>query len=156
MGGYDASNPAMSQDVLVPEYRTVTGTHSDIYGQILVVPIDIDFINETRLRNGVEELETLRDSRDTVAIHNPGMCDQIKQHLEVEVYAFRFSAIHLVGILSAIRMELGDKLAALPIGDSPDSMGAVSVTEEILVLRPNIWGVGLDLRALWRKWTGTD
>ncbi len=36
LGGYLASNQAMTEDVVVPEYRTVAGQHQDIYGRTLV------------------------------------------------------------------------------------------------------------------------
>ena len=68
LGGYVASNPAMTDQIVVPEYRTVVGQHADIYGRVLMVPADLSFMNETRLRNGVEELEALSTSRDTVAM----------------------------------------------------------------------------------------
>lgn len=66
LGGYIASNPAMTDETVVPEYRTVVGQHADIYGRVLMVPTDLSFINETRIRNGVEELEALSTSRDRV------------------------------------------------------------------------------------------
>jgi len=154
LGGYYASNSAMDEDTIVPEYRTVVGQHADIYGRVLVLPQDISFINETRLRNGVEELETLVSSRDMVAIHDPYMCDLIKEHLHVEVYSFRFSTVHLIGILSAVRTELETKLRESNLIGTSQELNSKTKNEDILQLRPNFYGMGIDLRAVWRRWKG--
>jgi hypothetical protein len=152
LGGYYGSNSAMQKETVVPEYRTVVGQYADLYGRILCVPADFSFVNETRLRNGVEELEGLMASRDTVMIHDPGTCELIRQHLKVEVYSFRFSAMHLKGVLSAIRIEVGSKLQELKSATIDEK--STFRGEEIFQLRPNFHGIGVDLRALWRRWTG--
>jgi hypothetical protein len=155
LGGYLASNPAMDEKTVVPEYRTVVGQHADIYGRVLLLPANLSFVGETRLRNGVEELEALAKSREVVAIHDPDMCKLIHEHLKVQVYAFRFSSVHLTGVLSSIRMELQDRLRRLDeigeAGRAPTSSGR----DDILELRPNVYSVGVNLRALWRRWKGT-
>lgn len=154
LGGYLASNPAMGDDIVVPEYRTVAGQHADIFGRVLVLSPELAFVGETRLRNGVEELEVLARTRDIVAIHDPHMCQLIREHLQVEVYSFRFSAVHVAGILSAIRMELSEKLLALKVIEMSREPSAVVEQDEIIALRPNFYGIGVDLRALWRRWKG--
>jgi hypothetical protein len=151
LGGYLASNPAMTEDIVVPEYRTVVGQHTDIYGRVLMLPSDLAFVNETRLRNGIEELEALEASRHTVVIHEPHICDLIREHLKVEVYSFRFSSIYLRGITSAIRMELVEKLQKLGADEEIESRTLPTKTEEILELRPNIYGIGINLRLLWKR-----
>ena len=113
LGGYLASNSAMDEQTIVPEYRAVVGQHVDIYGRVLMLPSNLSFVDETRLRNGIEELEVLSTDRDMVTIHDPHMCELIKQHLEVQVHAFRFSSIHLTGVLASIRIELEDRLGPL-------------------------------------------
>ncbi len=150
LGGYVASNSAMSEDVIVPDYRSVVGQHRDLYGHLFAPGPDLEFINETRLRNGVEELEQLACSKDTVSIHDPHLCQIIRDNLNVEVYSFTFSSTHVVGILSAIRSEFEDRLAqSLPIAErDADS------EEEVLILRPNFYGIGLNLRSLWRRMSG--
>lgn len=152
LGGYLSSNPAMSERITVPEYRSVTGQHADIYGRILTLPSDLSFVAETRLRNGVEELEELADSRDVVVIHDPRMCELIKEHLDVEIYSFRFSRIHLVGVLSAIRNNLDEKSRGLK-PKAGSSSAPVRAEEEIIEIKPNIGGIGINLRALWRSIT---
>lgn len=152
LGGYWNSNSAMNAKIVVPEYRSVTGQHADIYGRILALPSNLSFVAEMRLRHGVEELEELAASRDVVVIHDPKMCELIKEHLGVEVYSFRFSRVHLVGVLSAIRDELEEKSRGLkskptskPLPSNPKP------EEEIIELKPNFAGIGINLRALWRK-----
>jgi len=151
LGGYFASNPAMGEDIVVPEYRTVVGQHADIFGRVLVLPSDIAFVNETRLRNGIEELEALESSRDTVAIHDPHTCELIRKHLGVEMYAFRFSSVHLKGVLSAIRMELVARLQRIHTSVAKEDLTLAGQGEEILEIRPNFCGIGINLRALWRR-----
>ena len=89
-------------------------------------------------------------------IHDPKMCKLIKDHLHVDVYSFRFSMIHLTGIFSAIREELRRRLVELQQskGTSIDRIAA-DRNEEIIHLKPNVWGIGVDLRALWSRWKGT-
>jgi len=72
------------------------------------------------------------------------------------VYSFRFSAVHLTGILSAVRTELSEKLVALDRVSNAVPTSASVEAEEILELRPNLYGIGIDLRALWRRWKGTQ
>jgi hypothetical protein len=132
LGGYYNSNSAMEKST--------------------VVPADLSFVNETRLRNGVEELESLMASRNTVMIHDPDMCELIRKHLNIEVYSFRFSTIHLKGVLSAIRTEVETKLRKLKLTTIHEK--STSTGDEIFQLRPNFHGIGVDLRALWRSWNG--
>ena len=154
LGGYWASNPVMTDDVVVPEYRSVVGQHADIYGRPLMVPANLSFVNETRLRNGVEELETLSTTRDVVAIHDPHMCELIQEHLNVQVYAFRFSSVHVTGVLAAIALELEQRLGAVEPQVKANGPVEPANESEILELRPNFYGIGLNLRALWRRWRG--
>ena len=156
LAGYWGSNPVMTEDTVVPEYRSVAGQHADVYGRILVLEADLSFVGETRVRNGIEELEALIGTRETIVIHDPKMCKLIKDHLHVDVYSFRFSMIHLTGIFSAIREELRRRLVELQQskGTSIDR-NAADRNEEIIHLKPNVWGIGVDLRALWSRWKGT-
>jgi hypothetical protein len=78
------------------------------------VPSESSFINEMRLREGIEELEGLAESRNTVVLHDAKLCELIQQHLGVEVYYFQFSATSLKGIFSAIRSEAIERLNRLP------------------------------------------
>ncbi len=152
LGGYLHSNPAMMNDIIVPEYRTVVGQHADIFGRVLRLPSELAFIGETRLRFGTAELETLAQSQDTVVIHDPTMCKLILENLDVEVSSFRFSPVDVTGILSAIRTELQQKLLGLSIGGTSTESAVVPDWDDIIELRPNFYGIGVDLRALWRRY----
>lgn len=157
LAGYWGSNPVMTDETVVPEYRSVAGQHADVYGRLLVLEADLSFVGETRVRNGIEELEALARTRETVVIHDPTMCKLIKDHLDVDVYSFRFSTIHLTGIFSAIREELRRRLVELQRSKGAGVDINVSDTnKEIFLLKPNLWGIGVDLRALWTKWKETS
>jgi len=151
LGGYWGSNLAMGEDITVPEYRAVVGQHVNVFGQVLLLEPDFEFINETRLRHGVEELEFFAEKHKVVTMHDPWMCQRIREHLHVEVYAYRFTAVHVVGILSHIRTELAERLRRL----QPLRVVEDTKLDEVLMLRPNYHGVGIDLRALWRRWKGS-
>jgi hypothetical protein len=151
LGGYWSSNPAMANSIVVPEYRTVRGQHVDIYGRSLMVDSKLAFVNETRLRYGVDELEALTTNRDTVEIQDPKTRELIRDHLSVEVHSFRFSAVHVKGILSEIRTELVTRANAMaPLLGRREAVAA-EMREDILELKPNLWGLGVNLRALWRR-----
>ena len=157
LAGYWGSNPAMTEETVVPEYRVVVGQHADIYGRVLVLPADLSFVGETRLRNGIEELEVLARTRESVMIHDPHMCELIRRHLQVDVYSFRFSAVHLTGIFSAIRDALRQKLKKLEVASIVSKSARVKTQpdpEKVLQLKPNFHGIGIDLGALWRRWKG--
>jgi len=148
LGGYWRSNQAMGEDITVPEYRTVVGQHVDIYGRVLLLQPGLEFVNETRLRNGVEELEFLAENHNVVSMQDPTMLQLIRENFHVEVNHYRFSAVHVVGILSEIRTQLAERLRglqALPAAEEPR-------TEEVLMLRPNYHGIGIDIPALLRRW----
>jgi hypothetical protein len=154
IGGYYDSNSAMNSSITVPKYRTIVGAHFNIYGQRLQLQHDLSFVNEMRLREGVEALESLRDSRHTVVLQDPTMIGLIAQHLKVEVATFHFDSVELVQVLSQIRAELFSKAQVL--ADAPPKKKTTKSADnaEIVMLKPNIHGIGIDLRALWRKATG--
>ena len=102
LDGYTSRNPAMSDETTVPEYRAVVGQHMNVFDQVLYIEDpELTFVNEDRLRWGVGELERLVDSKQTIDIQNPAMNTLIREHLNVEVYRFRFSSTEVVGVLRA-------------------------------------------------------
>jgi hypothetical protein len=153
IGGYYDTNSAMNSSITVPKYRTVVGTHFNIYGQRFQVQPELSFVNELRLREGVEVLESLRSSRQTVALQDPTMIGLIAQHLKVEVAAFQFESIELVQILTHIRAELFTRGQVLAGTTSKVTTAKRADSEEIVMLKPNFHGIRVDLRALWRKAT---
>jgi AbiTii len=153
IGGYYDSNSAMNSSITVPKYRTIVGAHFNIYGQRLQLQHDLSFVNEMRLRDGVEALESLRDSRHTVVLQDPTMIGLIAQHLKVEVATFHFDSVELVQVLSQIRAELFSKAQVLADAPLKKKTTKSADNAEIVMLKPNIHGIGIDLRALWRKAT---
>lgn len=153
LGGYYDSNSAMNTSIPVPKYRTIAGAHFNIYGQRLQLPHDLSFVNEMRLREGVEALESLRDTRRTVVLQDPTMIGLIAQHLNVEVATFHFDSVELVQVLSQIRTELFSKAQVFADALPKQKTAKSADYEEIVMLKPNIHGIGVDLRALWRKAT---
>lgn len=56
--GYWNTNEALTDEVVVPEYRTVPGQWLDDFGRVLLIDQPgLEFLNEMRLRQGVLELE---------------------------------------------------------------------------------------------------
>jgi hypothetical protein len=72
MNGYLRGNPAMTEDVTVPEYRTVAGQRSDEFGRPLIISDpQLQFISEERVRMGVQELEHLARGTNMLTIRTP-------------------------------------------------------------------------------------
>ena len=142
----------MAADTIIPVYRTIAGRHTDANDQ----PVELHLRNDLwaiRLRNGIEELEALSGNKDTVAIHDPQLCEWIKQEFSVEVFWYRFNTVQLTAIYSAVRVELWNKLADLdPVGLS--ELPRVT-RNQILQPLPNAHWFRRNLRAFWRKrWKG--
>ena len=151
--GYTRANPAMRPEIVVPEYRAIGGNWFDDYGRPLVLTDPkLAFLNELRLREGAGELESLAGKQGTLGIRSDA-AEILKEHLNVEVTMFRFTPHSIEQVLANIRAQLVDRLAAneralagTPPGPSPSTGGA-----DILLLRPGIYGIGVDLKALWRR-----
>ena len=147
--GYFNSNPAMGDDITLPDYRTVPGEYSDLYGRLFLPPGNCGFINETRLRFGVAELERLSETRDHISFQDPGMIEMIREHLEVDVRMFRFNVVHLRSVFAAIRLELLTRLTSIAANRDPTPI--LYRREDVLMLQPNFQGIGINLRVLWRR-----
>lgn len=154
LNGYLNTNPALDDNVVVPEYRTVSGQHSDDFGRPLVITQNkLNFVNLDRLRYGVAELEQLAERNGTYSYRDPAMSKLILDNLGVEVAIFTFHASQISGVLSAIKTELSDRLMAIKNKLGRSDLNAVSIppNEDILVLKPNFYGLGINLNALVRK-----
>lgn len=153
--GYSSSNPVMTERTIVPEYRTVGGQWFDAYGRPLVITDpNLAFINETRLRSSVLELESFVGATEVLAVQTPGHSKLIRDNLGVEVTKFRFSPMSAPQVLANIKAHLLDCLARhrSSLESAPESVRVAVQNDEILELRPNVWGIGINLKALWRKW----
>lgn len=110
--GYVRDNPAMTDDTVVPEYRSVTGDWLDEFGrQLTITDPRLAFVNEIRLRFGVPELESLVGNTGVIALRLPDFSEVIREHLNVEVSIFRFSPQSASQVLGNIRAQLLDRLA---------------------------------------------
>ncbi len=114
------------------------------------------FINETRLRMGVVELESYVGAPGVMAMPGDRHAELINEHLRVRVTTFRFSPSGVPALLASIRAQLLDKIAMCVASDSSADRtrlpGRAENDDEIIELRPNVVGIGMNLRALWRQW----
>lgn len=151
--GYWNTNPALTDEVVVPEYRTVPGFWTDDYGRPLVIDDDsITFVNETRLRQGAVELEGLQGAKGPLAVRLPGFADIIREGLGVEVTTFNFDPGVIPSVISAIKTELSDRLIASAQGPStPEKYQDDEDRMPIVQLKPSFYGMGVDLRAAWKR-----
>ncbi|SRR6266545_4302181 len=160
LGGYLAENAAMVEDIVVPEYRTVGGRWFDEWNRPLVVE-DAEIaalIQQRRLREGIHQLEVIARSTGSVAVRDPDHAGLIHQHLQVDVSLFRFTPSAVDQVLANVRGQLINKLLAVrePVGLAPHGSASQVVEQagdEIIELRPNFFGFGLNLRAMWRYLT---
>jgi hypothetical protein len=150
--GYLAENPAMGNDTVVPEYRTVPGQWYDDYGRPLVLDdANLTFINEFRLRQGAAELQGLATATGSLSVRPMEFSQLIRRELNVEVSVFQFRSASVSQVLANIKLHLLDqlmnrreKIAALPELKKP-------AESEIIQIKPGIYGVSIDLKALWRR-----
>ncbi|MBL4754264.1 MAG: hypothetical protein JKY52_11820 [Flavobacteriales bacterium] len=111
---YFKGNKALTDEVVVPEYRTVPGQYHDIYDRPLIIQDPkLKFVNEYRLRHGVLELEKLSESDKLMSIQDTTFTELIKKNFNVEVNSFTFTSTSIVGILGAIRTNLINELMNL-------------------------------------------
>ena len=105
--GYYASNKYLKEDVVVPEYREVPGEYRDAYGRpLLIEDPELGFVNTTRLRNSVAELETILDTaKRNLIIRDPHAFQIIKEHLGVIVTEFIINPASIAGVLNSVREE---------------------------------------------------
>lgn len=110
--GYFNTNPALTEEVIVPEYRTVVGHYHDRWGRpIIFNDPQMDFINKYRLRNGASEIESIATKGGHLQIMDSNFNSLVSEHLNVEVAYFSFFTGTVYGILDAIKESLIEKLA---------------------------------------------
>jgi hypothetical protein len=105
------TNQALTDDDEVPKYRTIAGQYVDKYKRPLVITTTgLEFVNEIRMRNGVEELQLFSIKDKILNAQDPNMVEFLKNNFGFDVFAFRFSSVQIVGIISAIRTKFIDWL----------------------------------------------
>lgn len=151
--GYYADNPAMTKETRVPEYRIIRGQWFDIYKRRLVITDPgLDFVNEIPLRSGVLELEGFIGTTEGITISLPEYVEMLRDKLHLEVNVFRFTSHTIEQLLANIRAQLLDRLATRPQKVAVAGTSASPIAEgEILRLQPNLYGFGIDLKALWKR-----
>jgi hypothetical protein len=154
LNGYFNTNPELTEEVVVPEYRTVTGYHSDEFDRkLMITDHDLSFVNKTRVRFGVAELEMYSRENTNFSYQDQDMCELINRHMNVKISKFIFHTGQIAGILSAIQTKLIESL--LPLRGQIEQLSSknnISPTEDIVELKPNFCGIGLNINALARKW----
>ncbi len=105
--GYYASNKYLTEKDTVPEYREVAGEYRDYWNRTLVIrDPKLNFVNTTRLRQSVAELESLSKRSDgELSFMDPETCQLIKKYFKADVYQFVFNPASIDGILNAIKQE---------------------------------------------------
>jgi hypothetical protein len=107
LGGYFKGNSALTDEVVVPEYRIVVGQYFDRFGRPLVITESRwSFINEYRLRYGVVELERMEHHTGLLSIEDPTFTEMLREQLQVEVQQFSFSPTSIAGVFGGIRTRL--------------------------------------------------
>ncbi len=100
----------MSKDDKVPEYRAVSGRYRDVFGRLgLTINPAWAFLNEYRLRQGVEVLEKLESGPDPVVIEDDNVLEKIRE-LNPNVRDFILSTASLSEALAGVRSRLSDWL----------------------------------------------
>lgn len=115
LNGYFSSNPVMTHEIIVPEYRTVGGMYYNKDNQPLIIQDPkFSFINETRLRNGISELESfIEENRKYINFVDLNGIYLIKSNLNIEVHYFMVSKSSIVSVVNRIRTELMDRLVPI-------------------------------------------
>jgi len=111
LDGYYSSNSAMTEDIIVPEYRTVPGIRTDEWHRRLLIQNPrLQFVNEDRLRQGIAELERFSSLDEHITVQDVSKADIIKETLGVDVTRFSFHPTSVQGVLSSIRARMIDWL----------------------------------------------
>ncbi len=151
--GYVKDNPVMTEQTVVPEYRTVSGQWFDKDGSRLAIPdASLAFMNAIRLREGVPELEIFADVFGMGELWLPDLADLIRENLRVEVSVFRFNSRSVSQVLASIKAQLVDHVASHSHLLRRPPARPKANSEDIVELRPNFYGIGINLNALLRRW----
>ena len=151
--GYWDTNPALTNDTIVPKYRTVVGYYTDDYGRPLIIKDHrLAFVNEIRLRFGVVEMEGIIGAQGPLTLMDSGLTDLINKNFEVHVTTFNFYPNQINAVMMAIRTELSDRLISRKSQlSAPREESKINKAEDIIEIKPNFYGVGINARALFKR-----
>jgi len=152
MNSYYKYNKALTEEVVVPEYRTVAGQYYDMYNRpFIITDPELKFVNEYRLRHSVSELEQLSQSEKFLSLQDQTFTDLIKENFHIEVHSFSFSATSIIGILDAIRTNLINKLIEIApiveqtIDESDNGQEHTTIHNALTNLHPLVQSVASQL-----------
>ena len=151
--GYWNTNPALTEDVVVSKYRTVTGYYTDDFGRILsITNSDLQFVNEIRLRFGVVELEGYLGAKGPLVFQPLDNIKLVNENLKVNVSYYNIYPNQINSILEQIKTELSDRIVARKNKFDVRTHGSNNdIQEDVIELKPNVYGLGINLKALARK-----
>jgi len=147
INSYFNSNKALTEEVVVPEYRTVGGQYHDIYGRPLIIKDPkLTFVNEYRLRHSVSELEKLSESNKLISFQDPSFTEIINKELKIDVNSFTFSSTSIIGVLDGIRTNLINQLMAIApavekMGESTNVPEHTTIFQSMTNLHPLVQSV---------------
>jgi len=141
--GYFDTNPALTDDIYVPNYRKVPGYYQDKVGRPLLIedPDLAKILNHYHIREGAAELEAIAGKNGMTSLRNAFVNSQIRQSLGVEVDEFHFKNFSVKSILHEIRNQVISRLIelrktlsenAVAVGISPDT------PKELINLHPTV------------------
>ena len=150
--GYGAANPSMAASVIVPEYRGIGGHWEDEYRRPLIVQEGkvAAIVNEVRLRQPIGELEALIEGRGTIGLRIPELAATLQRELQVQVSTFCFSPATVRQLVANVRAQLHSRLAEVAPQVPHVLPRERGVADDIVELKPNFFGLGVNLRAAWR------
>ena len=105
--GYFEKNPAITEDVVTPDYRMIPGQYHDKQGRPLVLADpDFAYLNNYPIREGVAELEKISQHDGTISFRNPTVIQTYKEELGLDVDTFTYSPMSVIPVLDEIRNQL--------------------------------------------------
>jgi hypothetical protein len=153
--GYYSDNPAMTDAVVVPEYRAVAGNWYDDFGRMFLIDdANLNFVNQLRLRQGVAELEGFATATGPLAVREIDIAAIIRETLKVNVTTFEFPVQGVSQVLANIKVHALDRIAAEKSALAEVVVPELKAEGELLQLRPGFHGVSVDLKVLWRRLFG--
>jgi hypothetical protein len=112
-------------------------------------------IDSCRERN-LDATEYLAETRDLLGVLVEGVYGYMAktdQLLRGEGFPDSISPTNVSPKIEAMKRSLDDLLVALThSGPLPTSSSPPADKKEILLLKPSIWGMGIDLKMLWYRW----
>ncbi len=109
------SENGMLETEIVPEYRSVSIQHYDRFNcSLLITQKKLNFINETRIRNGIREIEgEMSKNYDVIYAYDPNFIETLKNSLNVNVIKYGFTVSSARSIIEKVKLLVVYKLSSL-------------------------------------------